>query len=60
MPVSAAMGIDFLMAYRAIAWLCWIPNLLVAEWMIRSTGSARSRPAVLPRLKTPPTIQTDI
>ncbi|MEI7586156.1 DUF2306 domain-containing protein [Runella sp.] len=20
--------------YRAVAWLCWVPNLLVAEWLI--------------------------
>lgn len=34
-PLSGILGIDFLMAYRAIAWLCWVPNLLVAEWIIR-------------------------
>ena len=39
-PLSDAVGIDFLMAYRAIGWLCWVPNLLVAEWIIR--GSRRS------------------
>ena len=40
MPTSEALGIDFLMAYRAVGWLCWVPNLLVAEWIIR--GSRRS------------------
>ena len=39
-PLSEVAGLDFLMAYRAIAWLCWVPNLLVAEWIIR--GSRRS------------------
>jgi hypothetical protein len=34
-PLSGVMGIDFLIAYRAIAWLCWVPNLLVVEWIIR-------------------------
>lgn len=34
-PVSMALGIDFTAAYTAIAWLCWVPNLLAAEWMIR-------------------------
>lgn len=34
LPASGAMGIDFVAAYRAIAWLCWIPNLLVAQWII--------------------------
>ena len=28
-------GIDWVLAYRAIAWLAWVPNLLVAEWIIR-------------------------
>jgi len=36
-PLSGVAGIDFLMAYRAIAWLAWIPNLLVAEWIVRRT-----------------------
>jgi hypothetical protein len=36
-----AVGFDFLMAYRAIAWLCWVPNLLVAEWIIRRRRSQR-------------------
>jgi hypothetical protein len=21
-------------AYQTIAWLCWVPNLIVAEWLI--------------------------
>jgi hypothetical protein len=25
---------EFLPAYRIIAWLCWVPNLLFAEWLI--------------------------
>jgi uncharacterized membrane protein len=25
----------FLSAYIAISWLCWVPNLILAEWMIR-------------------------
>lgn len=33
-PLSGAAGIDFLMAYRAISWLAWVPNLLVAQWII--------------------------
>ena len=35
MPLSGAVGIDFLPAYQAVAWLAWVPNLLVAEWIIR-------------------------
>lgn len=32
LPLSAAAGIPFDSAYPAIAWLCWVPNLIVAEW----------------------------
>jgi uncharacterized membrane protein len=30
-------GIDFFTAYPIIAWLCWVPNLIVAEMMCRLT-----------------------
>ncbi len=32
LPASVASGIPFETAYPVIAWLCWVPNLLVAEW----------------------------
>lgn len=31
LPSSMVAGIPFEIAYPAIAWLCWVPNLLVAE-----------------------------
>ena len=31
LPVSMASGLAFELAYPVIAWLCWVPNLLVAE-----------------------------
>jgi len=34
-PLSDALGLPFDAAYMAIAWLCWVPNLLVAELLIR-------------------------
>lgn len=33
-PMSIALHISFEDAYPAIAWLCWVPNLMVAEWAI--------------------------
>jgi uncharacterized membrane protein len=27
-------GMEFITAYRMIAWLCWVPNLLAAEYLI--------------------------
>jgi uncharacterized membrane protein len=31
LPASAVAGLDFAVAYPAIAWLCWVPNLVIAE-----------------------------
>lgn len=38
-PLSQLLGIDFLVAYRAISWLAWVPNALLAELHLR-----RARP----------------
>lgn len=35
LPGSLANGIAFDLAYPIIAWACWVPNLLVAEWWVR-------------------------
>ncbi len=43
-PGSMIMGIPFERAYVFIAWLCWVPNLVVVEWMVRRnqrSGAAR-------------------
>ena len=32
LPASQAAGISFEAAYPVIAWACWLPNLVVAEW----------------------------
>lgn len=39
LPVSQIAGIAFPLAYSAIAWLCWMPNLLVAEFYLRFAGA---------------------
>lgn len=44
LPSSQLAGFPIAVAYPAIAWLCWVPNLLIAEWFIRSRYSF----AVLP------------
>ena len=38
-PISVMAGIDFATAYAVIAWLCWVPNLLVAEWRSNSLSN---------------------
>lgn len=36
--------LDFITSYKIISWLCWVPNLAVAEWIIkaRSIGVTRN------------------
>ena len=44
MLAAPALGVDGLEAYRAISFLCWLPNLAVAEVVLRM-----QRPAPRPR-----------
>jgi uncharacterized membrane protein len=41
LSLSQVVGVPFGEAYQAIAWVCWVPNLVVAEWVIlrRNTGA---------------------
>jgi Predicted membrane protein (DUF2306) len=34
LPLSQVAGLPFLPSYQAIAWLCWVPNLIVVEWFV--------------------------
>ena len=34
MPTFVMLGIDFTDGYIVTAWLCWVPNLFVAQWLI--------------------------
>ena len=34
MPLLVMIFKDFIIAYQVVAWLCWIPNLMVAYFMI--------------------------
>lgn len=35
LPPVFVFGLSFATAYAAIAWLCWVPNLVVAEWLVK-------------------------
>jgi uncharacterized membrane protein len=35
-PLALAAGLDYADSYPVIAWLCWVPNLLVAQLLVRS------------------------
>lgn len=41
MPLSMALQIDYDSAYRVVSWLCWLPNLLLAEIWIRHPSAGR-------------------
>ena len=50
LPVAAIAsihGYDFMVAYRAIAWLAWVPNAIAVEFYIKRRGepSAVGKPA---------------
>lgn len=32
--LPALLDLDFETSYQAIAWLCWAPNLVFAEWVL--------------------------
>lgn len=46
LPIAPILGYDFMPAYVAISWLCWVPNLLLAELFF-----VRARPR-LPSLQS--------
>lgn len=39
---SSVLDVPFDTAYPAVAWACWPPNLLVAEWVTRSGPTPRA------------------
>lgn len=41
LPLSQAAGIPFPAAYVAIAWLCWVPNLVLVEWLVLARPALR-------------------
>ena len=46
LPVFQILGhLDFLISYRIISWLCWAPNLIIAEIVINRRGSRQASPA---------------
>lgn len=38
LPLSIALHVDFSVAYRCIAWLAWVPNIIAAELYLRRPG----------------------
>jgi Predicted membrane protein (DUF2306) len=38
-------GVDFAEGYVAVAWLSWVPNLIVAEWIVNRIRPRQGRVA---------------
>jgi uncharacterized membrane protein len=37
--ILAGFHWSFRTTYVTVSWLCWIPNLLIAEWLVRRSGA---------------------
>lgn len=40
LPILIMIFVRFTPAYQVVAWLAWVPNLLVAYWIIRKARLA--------------------
>lgn len=40
LPTAIAAHVPFDTMYPIVAWICWVPNLLVVEWFLRRDRSA--------------------
>lgn len=41
LPLSFALGLEFETSYPVIAWLSWVPNIVLMEWWIRREAAHR-------------------
>ncbi len=48
LPLAGALRLDFNEAYRAIAFLCWVPNLAISEILLATGFNTRSRDGATP------------
>lgn len=46
LPATIMGGLSLEVAYPVVAWLCWVPNLLVAEWIVARTCRAAPLPSI--------------
>ena len=43
MPILIGITQDFVIAYKIVAWLCWVPNLIVAFFLVKYIEKGRAR-----------------
>lgn len=48
LPASVGGGLALDVAYPIVAWLCWAPHLVVAEWLLRRAELAAHTPTTHP------------
>lgn len=53
LPISATLGLDFVTAYRIIAWLAWVPNAILAELYLHEAERARTGMSVTSKEPAP-------
>jgi uncharacterized membrane protein len=49
-PVTTTLGAEFTAAYTVIAWTCWVPNLIFAQWIISQTRRSQPRARIVEML----------
>jgi Kef-type K+ transport system membrane component KefB len=42
LPLLSSFFGDFLTAYRIVAWLCWVPNMFVAYWIVKRNKALKA------------------
>jgi uncharacterized membrane protein len=53
LPISGLLHLDFAASYVAISFLCWIPNLAIAELYLARRGSLRAIPPIAASSQSP-------
>lgn len=43
LPLFSSFGMEFLTAYMIISWLCWVPNLIIAQWIVNRRKQSAAR-----------------
>jgi hypothetical protein len=44
LPIPELMAVSYAEGYRIIAWVCWVPNLALAEWLLRRPSGLAADP----------------
>jgi uncharacterized membrane protein len=52
LPVAMVVGLELSQVYPLVAWLCWVPNLAVAQLLIVRSGAHRPPPGVMDHLRS--------